>query len=390
MRDVGGTTAVRISRDQKRPRSALLALVTAVVLLGFSLPSPISADSFPVSLRVINGQDAPAPVPFMGSLGIRSLSPLDGHFCGAVVISDQQAVTAAHCVAHYERRPELLRLTVGQRDLPSTESAFSYSVAHIRVHPQYRTGSSFNDIALVIVDQPMVHAEPLPPLAAEEAEMAQPGTLGLVLGWGVLDSEGIARPVALQQALLPVVDDVSCERRMGFNFDPESMLCAGSLASAPGAGDGVDTCFGDSGGPLIVPTPNGPRLAGITSWGFGCASYRYWGVYTEVAKFSRWLYAPVAHKPVPLTRPKIAGRARVGRHLRCRDGRWTGDAANVVRVAWRAATGRRLRRHREVVRVPSAWEGARVRCEVTHENDAGRSTARSREVGPVRIARKRG
>ena len=55
----------------------------------------------------------------------------------------------------------------------------------------------------------------------------------------------------------------------------------------------VDTCQGDSGGPLVEPiiTKDGyPRyeLAGITSWGIGCAK-GIPGVYTQVSNYVDWI-----------------------------------------------------------------------------------------------------
>jgi hypothetical protein len=47
----------------------------------------------------------------------------------------------------------------------------------------------------------------------------------------------------------------------------------------------VDSCNGDSGGPLESPLEGGGyRLVGITSWGFRCAEPNSPGVYTRIAQ----------------------------------------------------------------------------------------------------------
>ncbi len=47
----------------------------------------------------------------------------------------------------------------------------------------------------------------------------------------------------------------------------------------------IDTCQGDSGGPLMAFVNNTWILAGLTSFGYGCAEAGYPGVYTRVSSF---------------------------------------------------------------------------------------------------------
>ena len=55
---------------------------------------------------------------------------------------------------------------------------------------------------------------------------------------------------------------------------------------------GVDACQGDSGGPLVskgTGVDTGYSLIGVVSWGSGCASPNYYGVYAKVSKYLDWI-----------------------------------------------------------------------------------------------------
>jgi len=69
-----------------------------------------------------------------------------------------------------------------------------------------------------------------------------------------------------------------------------SMLCATGVSDA-----GVtDACYGDSGGPLACQEDGRYVVRGVTSWGLGCASEKYPGVYGRVTEALDWIHDTVA------------------------------------------------------------------------------------------------
>lgn len=82
---------------------------------------------------------------------------------------------------------------------------------------------------------------------------------------------------------IPIIDLEKCKEIMWNahkGIVTENMLCAGYLD------DRIDdSCTGDSGGPMVV---NG-KLAGLTSWGYGCGREGLPGIYTNVVKFADWI-----------------------------------------------------------------------------------------------------
>ncbi|HEX8705071.1 MAG TPA: trypsin-like serine protease, partial [Myxococcaceae bacterium] len=79
---------------------------------------------------------------------------------------------------------------------------------------------------------------------------------------------------------------------------PSETITADQLAAAA---PGKDTCQGDSGGPLTVLKGSTRVLAGVTSWGYGCADARYPGMYARVSSFQSWIATQMGSTPPPST-----------------------------------------------------------------------------------------
>ena len=62
------------------------------------------------------------------------------------------------------------------------------------------------------------------------------------------------------------------------------MICAGY----PGVG-GKDACQGDSGGPFVCNDGGKAVIAGVVSWGNGCALADYPGVYARTTYVLDWI-----------------------------------------------------------------------------------------------------
>lgn len=102
-------------------------------------------------------------------------------------------------------------------------------------------------------------------------------------GWGVTLEGSLVLASSLQEASLPLVSLGACREALG-EAVTDNMLCAGGVR-------GQDACQGDSGGPLMGEDPDTNRvyLAGVVSWGVGCARDNLPGVYTRVTQYTDWI-----------------------------------------------------------------------------------------------------
>ena len=168
---------------------------------------------------------------------------------------------------------EGIRVRVGATDLAKPGGTTVESESFF-ISPAWDPGAIRRDFALIRLPS-AIDAEALPLPTGNDAPLWATGTVATVIGWGSLLDSG-QFDSRLRQLELPIESDQTCTDAYGSSFDPESMLCAGSgMVDQP--------CYGDSGGPLMVPDKHGGWVqAGIVSWGAGCAGTRLPTVFAAV------------------------------------------------------------------------------------------------------------
>uniref|UniRef100_A0A8C8SWI7 Peptidase S1 domain-containing protein n=1 Tax=Pelusios castaneus TaxID=367368 RepID=A0A8C8SWI7_9SAUR len=156
-------------------------------------------------------------------------------------------------------------------------------IFRIYKHPFYNIYTLDYDVALLELATSVRFTSAIKPICLpDNSHVFREGARCFITGWGATKEGGMAqghglclaghsRPCTLSTKFYPI--QISSR-----------MVCAGFPQGA------IDSCSGDAGGPLACREPSGRWfLAGITSWGYGCARPHFPGVYTKVTAVRGWI-----------------------------------------------------------------------------------------------------
>ncbi|XP_044761886.1 serine proteinase stubble [Coccinella septempunctata] len=240
--------------------------------------------------RIVGGKNAPfGRWPWQVSVRRTSFFGFSStHRCGGAILNENWIATAGHCVD--DLLTSQIRIRVGEYDFSSVQEELPYverAVTKKVVHPKYNIFTYEYDLALVQLEAPLEFLPHIAPICLPASDDLLIGENATVTGWGRL-SEGGTLPSVLQEVQVPIVSNDRCKsmflRAGRHEFIPDIFLCAGHEKG------GQDSCQGDSGGPLQVKGKDGRYfLAGIISWGIGCAEANLPGVCTRISKFVPWI-----------------------------------------------------------------------------------------------------
>lgn len=204
--------------------------------------------------------------------------------CTGTLVAPNLVLTAGHCVGG------ITKVKVGTDDYTSGGEEI-----RVRQTIEYPDSQRTYDAAVLVLERDATTPPRTLALDCVLDDHLRDGAEVQIVGYGATNSAGTRYPTSLYEATTTVTDaDCSdyatgCER----SVSPNGEVAAG--------GDGVDSCYGDSGGPLYLLADGAYYLVGITSRGVnGSSLCGYGGIYVRPDAIADWIESETG---VTLARP---------------------------------------------------------------------------------------
>ncbi len=227
------------------------AAASPLTTLGEDGSAGPAAHGPPPALPVTSGDPVADPMDWPEVAGI----VIDRYVsCTGTLIAPDVVITAGHCTPPESHNPTAVVLGTNNYDHPGE----TINVAEVHTYPN---SWGTYDVAVLVLE----HASSYEPRRIATScirDYIRDGAEATVVGYGATDANGRVYSSVLQWGNT-TISDADCSDLNSGCF--EAVSPNGEI----GAGiSGSDACYGDSGGPLFLPTPKGIFLVGVTSRGF--------------------------------------------------------------------------------------------------------------------------
>ncbi|XP_066907599.1 venom serine protease [Halyomorpha halys] len=206
-------------------------------------------------------------------------------FCGASILTEFHALTAAHC---FEQDLPKMTLAVGIRYRcrePYDGGQYIPLLDPPYIHEYYDDEENQYDIAIVVTQWKILFGNNVGPVCIYTKPFISMEESILALGWGRVAEDGNPSRELLKVVMKPL--DIEICKDMAppgvINTNLNLQMCTYSYNK--------DTCAGDSGGPLFIMDHSVDRLiqVAIVSMGVGCGRSDEPGINTFIFPYLGWI-----------------------------------------------------------------------------------------------------
>lgn len=252
-----------------------MKFIAALVLLGCHA-ALVGAQNATTSGRIAYGSAAPkSSYPYVAYINMGEKQ------CSGVVVGSRWVLTAAHCGIGVTS-VSTMRVHLSTTSAPSPSQV--HRVRRKVVPNGFSSTTLYGDVMLLELDTPTKVAPVRLPRGAASLTPLEDGNEVTVAGYGA--TQASASSESLFYTTVAYDGSGACARGLQAG-GPEDHLCFASPAQ-----DGRATCIGDSGGPFLRITAEGPPLlVGIVSFGpdVKCGDKSNFDVATSVYYWAEWI-----------------------------------------------------------------------------------------------------